>query len=285
MPNWNAFRTDRAISMSMARVLSVNRPPRTAARFPILMYHGINAELGSRHPYFETSTSPAAFRLQMTALAKNCYETLNLTAGIAALSCDGGTARKLVGITFDDGYADFYDTALPILVELGFKATVFIVTHFTGRERKIKDGKHYMTWREVRELPLHGVCIGSHTVTHGKLSTMTPAQVDNELRESKEVIEDKLGAPVESFAYPYAFPTQNRSFVQFLRERLQIRGYRNGVSTTIGTAKAGTDRYFLPRLPVNTFDDQAFLRAKIEGGYEWLRALQQAKKTMMTAFS
>lgn len=248
------------------------------------MYHGINGEVGSKHPYFETNTSPDRFRAQMTVLVRSGYAAVDLGEALKSIEAAGESASQAV-ITFDDGYADFYDSAFPILIENGLQATLFIVTSLTGGERIAKNGKQYMTWREVREVHARGIRIGSHTVTHGKLTTMTRAQVDGELRESKEVIEDKLGASVESFAYPYAFPAQDTSFVQFLRERLQTHGYRNGVSTTIGTAKAGADRYFLPRLPINTFDDQAFLRAKIEGGYEWLRALQQAKKTMMAAFS
>jgi peptidoglycan/xylan/chitin deacetylase (PgdA/CDA1 family) len=275
------FRFDRAVSVRLAHPISTRRKRTTAGRVPILMYHGINPEVGSQHPYFETNTSPAAFRAHMNILARNDYTTLDLEGALNAIQSAGDSNRKAV-ITFDDGYYDFYNTAFPILVENGFQATLFIVTSLTGAQRVSRNGKEYMTWGEVREVHARGIRIGSHTVGHGKLWNMTPTQIDDELRGSKEAIEDKLGTAVQSFAYPYAFPAQDKRFIQFLRDRLQRHGYGNGVSTTIGTAKGEVDRYFLPRLPVNTFDDETFFRAKLEGGYEWLRVFQQAKKALQT---
>ncbi len=275
-----SFRFDRAVSVGLAHPLSARRKKSTSGRVSILMYHGINPEVGKRHPYFETNTSPDAFRAQMNALAQSGYATLDLEAALSIIQSAGDGTRKVV-ITFDDGYRDFYDQAFPVLIDKGFQATLFIVTSLTGTQRVSRNGKEYMTWSEVREVHSRGIRIGSHTVGHGKLWNMTPTQVCSELRDSKAAIEDKLGAAVHSFAYPYAFPAQDKRFVQFLRDRLQRCGYTDGVSTTIGTAKAGTDRYFLPRLPMNTFDDETFFRAKLEGGYEWLRALQQAKKLLL----
>jgi peptidoglycan/xylan/chitin deacetylase (PgdA/CDA1 family) len=274
-----SFRLDRAVSVGLAHPLSTRRKRSTSGRVSILMYHGINTEVGQRHPYFETNTSPNAFRAQMNALAQSDYATLDLEGALSIIQSAGDGTRKAV-ITFDDGYRDFYDEAFPILIDKGFQATLFVVTSLTGTQRLSRNGKEYMTWSEVREAHSRGIRIGSHTVGHGKLWNMTPTEVCSELRDSKAAIEDKLGAPVESFAYPYAFPAQDKRFVQSVRESLQRYGYTNGVSTTIGTARQCSDRYFLPRLPVNTFDDETFFRAKLEGGYEWLRVFQQAKKTL-----
>jgi hypothetical protein len=80
------------------------------------------------------------------------------------------------------------------------------------------------------------------------------------------------------FSCPFAFPEHDRTFTQHLRECLQRHGYEAGVSTIIGTANARSDRYFLPRLPVNSFDDEDFLQAKLDNGYAWLHPLQYAKK-------
>ncbi len=248
------------------------------------MYHGINTETGNQHPYFETNTSPDAFRGHLNALAKDNYTTVDLDGALSAIQSAGDDTRKVV-ITFDDGYRNFYDKAFPLLIEKGFQATLFIVTGLTGTQRVSKNETEYMTWSEVREVHARGIRIGSHTVGHGKLWHMTPAQINEQLRTSKEAIEDNLGAPVTSFAYPYAFPAQDKRFVQLLRDCLQRHGYRNGVVTTIGTARKGVDCYFLPRLPMNTFDDETFFKAKIEGGYEWLRVFQQAKKALQAGLS
>jgi peptidoglycan/xylan/chitin deacetylase (PgdA/CDA1 family) len=277
-----SFRLDRAVSVGLIHPLSARRKKSIPGRVAILMYHGITPAVGRRHPYFETNTSPDAFRAQMNALAQGGYATLDLEGALSIIQSAGDGTRKVV-ITFDDGYRDFYDKAFPILIDQGFQATLFVVTGLTGAQRVSRNGKDYMTWGEVREVHSRGIRIGSHTVDHSKLWNMTSTQVCSELRDSKAAIEDKLGAPVESFAYPYAFPAQDKPFVQFLRDRLQEFGYTNGVSTTIGMAKAGSDRYFLPRLPINTFDDEAFFQAKLEGGYEWLRGLQQVKKRLLVS--
>lgn len=271
------LRFDRLASLCLARFRPIRRIQPAIGRFPVLMYHGINSSVGRRHPYFETNTSPAAFRNQMQILATDGYQTLSLD-GVIRDSSSCNVAKRPVVITFDDGYADFYDEALPTLVEYGFIATVYIITGSTDKQRVIKNGKQFMSWAEVRELPRYGIHVGSHTVSHGNLRGMSRSRVEDEVRRSKEMLEDKLGAPVESFAYPYAFPEHDKNYVQHIREYLQMCGYKHAVTTIVGTASVLTDRYCLPRLPISTFDDEAFLRAKLKGGYEWLHILQYARK-------
>jgi hypothetical protein len=85
---------------------------------------------------------------------------------------------------------------------------------------------------------------------------------------------------VQCFAYPYAFPESDRVFTDFLRDVLAREGFRYGVTTVLGTAKAGDDPLFLRRLPVNDHDNPRLLRAKLEGGYDWLHAFQYAAKRL-----
>ncbi|MDP9338881.1 MAG: hypothetical protein M3P45_08440, partial [Acidobacteriota bacterium] len=69
---------------------------------------------------------------------------------------------------------------------------------------------------------------------------------------------------------PFAFPEENKNFTQFLVDILENQGFENGVSTIIGRASKDNNHYYLPRLPVNSWDDATLLRAKLEGGYDWL---------------
>src|SRR5579863_7413326 len=104
---------------------------------------------------------------------------------------------------------------------------------------------------------------GSHNVTHPQLTQVGAAQARDEVRRSKETMEDRLGVAVTSFAYPYAFPETDGAFRRKLRGYLEEAGYESGVSTMIGTARGKSDRYFLERLPVNSFDGLELFGAKL----------------------
>ncbi|MGA2235107.1 MAG: polysaccharide deacetylase family protein [Terriglobales bacterium] len=243
------------------------------------MYHGISDTLEGKHPYFETNTAPRLFAEQMRFLHENGYRTTDLAKALETIKAGIQVERQVV-ITFDDGYRNFYTHAFAVLMRYGFSATVFVVTDITGEQRVCEEGKEYMTWGEMREVQAHGIHIGSHTVTHPKLQTMAPAQVKYEIERSKEIIEDKLGVPLQSFSYPYAFPELDKRVVALVREALESSGYQNGVSTIIGTAGRQHDKFFLPRLPVNSYDDLRFFRAKLEGGYDWLHTPQRLYKNL-----
>lgn len=273
------IRLDRALTMGfvhpVVRLLNGHR----RQGVPILMYHGIRHGTGTEHPYFETNTSPELFAQHMQSLRDSGYTTASLTDAVAAIAADGPGQRR-VAITFDDGYRNFYTHAFPILAEYGFKATMFIVSGFTGECPLRRDDKEYMTWDEVREIHSHGIEIGSHTVTHPELQRMSPEQVDYEIWQSKKAIEDELGHSIRSFSYPFSFPEQDSEFVGLLKGLLESHGYENGVSTIIGTAGRDHDWFFLPRLPVNSYDDVAFFQAKLQGGYDWLHLPQQIYKSL-----
>lgn len=272
-------RLDRALSVGLvhpiSRFLNLGRSP----RIPILMYHGISNSKGTKHPYFETNTSPQLFVEHMRFLKDNGYTTTDLAGALASLEAGDQDAKPLV-ITFDDAHRDFYTDAFPVLLKNGFCATVFVVTDFASQQRSHENGAEYMSWNEIRQVHARGFRIGSHTVTHPELQRLSAEQIVIELGRSKHVIEKNLGAPVQSFSYPYAFPEQDGNFVGLLKEILQACGYENGVSTIIGTVTLQHDRFFLPRLPINSYDDLEFFRTKLEGGYDWVRTPQCLYKNL-----
>jgi peptidoglycan/xylan/chitin deacetylase (PgdA/CDA1 family) len=246
---------------------------------PVLMYHSISddAEAGV-HPYYRTSTSPHQFASQMQYLSDNGYRTPSLSETIDQLKGRAVGDLKMVVITFDDGYSDFYREAFPVLTRFGLSATVYLPTSFIGDRPLQFKNRDCLTWAEVRELQKSGILFGSHTVTHPQLATLEATAVRGELANSKTAIEDKLGEAIDSFAYPYAFPEGDSSFVQMLRDALIESGYHNGVSTRIGTVRQQDDPYFLRRIPVNSLDDAALFEAKLHGNYDWLHKIQYASK-------
>src|SRR5258708_36220023 len=106
-----------------------------------------------------------------------------------------GLPSKPVILTFDDGYADFYTAALPILRAHDFRATAYVVSGFVG-------WPNYMTAAQVVEADRSGIEIGSHTVNHPNLTNMSSGSVRSQLVDSKRFLEDLLGHPVTSFCYP-----------------------------------------------------------------------------------
>jgi peptidoglycan/xylan/chitin deacetylase (PgdA/CDA1 family) len=186
-----------------------------------------------------------------------------------------------------------------VLQKHGFTAMVFLPTAFIGGSRSVQgsrfDGSgfkvschfafrnphcEFLTWNEVRELRRHGIHFGSHTVNHPKLVELDWPEITSEISNSKSNIEQRLGEPVTTFCYPFAFPQRNRPFVERFTALLRETGYRCCATTKLGRLKTGDDPYSLKRLPANSLDDAALFAAKLEGAYDWLAAPQSAVKTL-----
>jgi peptidoglycan/xylan/chitin deacetylase (PgdA/CDA1 family) len=160
-----------------------------------------------------------------------------------------------------------------------FGASVFLPTSFIGESTRQRfKGRECLTWPEVRDLGRRGVSFGSHTATHAVLHGLPWPQVRTELRHSREAMERATGVPVTTFAYPYAFPQQDRVFVARFCGELREQGYRACVTTVIGRHAPGDDPLRVKRLPVNEADDVRLFSAKLAGAYDWVGALQAAWK-------
>jgi peptidoglycan/xylan/chitin deacetylase (PgdA/CDA1 family) len=125
------------------------------------------------------------------------------------LAMKAGDIRGLVGLTFDDGYEDFLNTALPTLEKLGFSATVFVVTGMLGQENnwEHRGGPRVplklLQDNGVREISERGMEVGSHSMTHPRLSGLHPEMLIHEVRDSRQMLSEIVGMPVEGFCYPY----------------------------------------------------------------------------------
>jgi len=251
---------------------------KASSSVPILMYHSISDNLfGKSHPYYQINTSPKVFARQMRWLRQNGYRTMDIGDVWKAIAT-GADVSKTVVITFDDGYQDFYTCAADVMKQCEFTATIYLATDRIRDTPVRAEGVDYLTWREVRELHDAGIRFGSHTVTHPDLRSLGPEQIDYELGYSKEIIEQRLGTAIKSFAYPFAFPEEDKNFARFLADILENLGFETGVSTILGRANRSSNPFYLPRLPVNSWDDPPLLRAKLNGGYDWLHWPQLLNK-------
>src|SRR5205814_689506 len=139
-------------------------------------------------------------------------------------------------------------------------------------------GRTCLTWSDVRELDAAGIRFGSHSVNHPVLQSLPVPELKSELSISKASIEDALGHGITSFAYPYAFPQEDRSFTQTLANLLGESGYWTCVTTIVGLVRPGDDLLRLNRLPVNSCDDCELFLAKVRGCYDWVGPVQRVAR-------
>lgn len=223
------------------------------ASVPILMYHYVRPEPGANDPIGQDlSVSPEHFAEQMAWLAAQGYTTLTISELEAARQGEIGLPPKPVVLTFDDGYRDFYTAAFPLLKRYGFKATVFVVTGFVDQPR-------YVTWDMLGEMDRSGLVeIGSHTVSHVELPSLSDAQATRELTESKQALERHLGHPVPSFCYPSGRVNDHTVAL------VKAAGYDIAVTTQFGWSKATQDSLLLPRVRIHGSETLAQFQAALK---------------------
>lgn len=273
------MRFDRAITLGLGGLFSkLSRPKHRPVA--ILMYHAVSGEREHNgNAYFNTAVSPQRFEEHLRILSGPLFRVAPL-GSIRNADPAHDDGRLNVIITFDDAFLSVATEAFPLLQRYGFPATVYYPTAFIGTGKLLLPNRPHMSWNDAKHLAENGIAPGTHTVTHQNLRALTFAQIDEELGMSKKTIEQNTGIEVLDFSCPFSFPEEDAPRVLELRASLVRHGYRTGVTTRIGRADAGDDPFILRRLPVNNDDDEALFRAKLEGAYDWLAALQLAKKKL-----
>ncbi len=224
----------------------------------ILTYHSI----GQRA--HEMNVTPQAFLAQMAWLAEHA-EVITLQ--------DAADGRPGVALTFDDGFRDNLVNAVPVLQRFGFPATVFMVAGQAGSTLDFEEDPvagALMTWEELRELETFGVEVGSHGMTHRRLSSLTEDVQHWEITESKAIIERHLGHPIRSFAYPYG---SMLDYSETTFALVRQAGYRYAVSNRYGPVPPGMFPWALYRIWIDATDTPASFRAKVDGRLDLLKVL------------
>lgn len=221
-----------------------------------LTYHGVaDVRLGADPDGM--FVRPDDLRAQIGTLQGWGYELV--TFGELARRARDGTADGHAALTFDDGFDDNLHTLVPILDEFGATATVFVVSGWLGRSLPHAPASRVLTADEVRELHGHGVEIGGHTASHPDLTTLTFEQAVRELRQARETLEEILGAPVTSTAYPWG-----RAKAETLRAAEQA-GYR--AAGRVHGEGSWDEPFNLPRQDMNNWSSLRGLRLKRDDRY------------------
>jgi len=209
-------------------------------KIPILMYHSIS----DSHDYQELPCAcrPIGYRIgagvfedHLAVLKQDGWSTISLEELVSG----NNLPQKAAVITFDDGYADNYHTALPLLLRYGFKATFFISVAFLG-----KSGM--MGGTELGELLKAGMEIGSHGMGHDLLTGFSESDLSRELKESKLFLSERFSITPGFFSIP-------RGYLPRALPRLaRAAGYRGICTSSPGFNIDPIDPFALKRFPVRS---------------------------------
>jgi len=189
------------------------------------------------------------------------FTVLGLAEALRRLK-EGLLPPKTIVLTFDDGYADFYHLVAPVLKQNGFGATVFVVTGFLGdRARWLKgDNRAHpplLTEAQLLELNREGFEIGSHGVTHRRMSQLSESELQEELLKSRQTLEGILHEDRLLFCYPYG------DYNKKVRDATEKAGYIGAVTCDRGRTTHKTDPFRLPRVAVSFGDTMVGLLWKM----------------------
>jgi peptidoglycan/xylan/chitin deacetylase (PgdA/CDA1 family) len=242
-----------ALTALLTGEIAASAPVRPVLSVPILMYHRIDVLKPSLPPMTRRLTvDPNVFRQQMRWLVRNGYRSVTQAQLQSGIRGRGTLPKKPVMITFDDGYADVYTRASPILTRLGLHATAYLIT-----SRISGPDPSFLTWQQVRGLERRGIQIGSHTETHAALPSLSSTALLEELRGGRRALQRVLHHPVPWLAYPYG------AYDERVVDLARASGYTLGVTTVGGTCQTPTRPLELRRLEVLDTTSIAGLRTML----------------------
>jgi peptidoglycan/xylan/chitin deacetylase (PgdA/CDA1 family) len=234
----------------------------------VLCYHSI-------HPTSPIScASPELFEehLQWLSSECECIPFSQIPERMAAPSHE----KPTVAVTFDDGYVDNHELALPLLVKWRIPATFFVTAGFVERDPAVMERFRFLlrcsdddfqplTWSQVREMRDAGMEVGAHTYRHPNLALLTSGQIRSELQRSMQVIGERLGHEVKTMAYPFGKPRRHVTHdVVSVTEEL---GFRAAASILHRGVRGGDHPLQLPRFSI-LHDPINMLRARVRGSFD-----------------
>lgn len=226
----------------------------------ILIYHRVG------HGGGEIELAPETFERQLQVLSER--------ERVLPMECAVSDAEGGVVVTFDDGYRDFYDVALPLLLRYRVPACLYLTTGLVHGQNGLDSPLPRLTWSQAQEAVSTGlVTVGAHTHRHRDLSRADESDAEDEMRRSKELIEDRLGVACRHFAYPFATGSP-------AAERVARRLFATAALYAWRTNRRGRiDGHRLGRTPVLASDGNLFFRAKtlglLDGEALFYRALRR----------
>ncbi len=246
----------------------------------ILTYHSID-DSGS-----VVSIAPQTFAEQMKTLADVGFRGISLREALAFREANGHWPEHCAVLTFDDGFANFYEAAMPEIAQHNFSATVFVISGHVGGQNNWDEppaglgSQQMMNWRQIQGLAEQGIEIGAHTKTHPDLRQLPESEVKNEIAGCCAEISERIGQAVENFAYPYGY--LNRQAEDVVR-----RTVRSACTTELRRTN-NDPLHLLPRVDMYYLQSPPQLRSLVTGkldGYLTVRRWGRTVRQVLSAQS
>lgn len=215
---------------------------------PVLIYHSIDTPDSNSIPL-------GLFKQHMQFFKENGYRVILINKLIEIIKEREKTMLPAVCFTFDDGYADTFNLAYPVLREYGFPAAIFVVVN------KINQ-RGYLNFEQMNKMVAEGlITIGSHTMNHTSLLHLNDKELFYEITESKNVLEDNLKCKIDLFSYPWG------GFSKHIQIIVRQSGYKAAFSTNsrIDRDPKDKDLYALRRITMSAQDSPLRFLAKVSG--------------------
>lgn len=247
---------------------------RPSRRVVGLCYHSV-------HPNKSlASATPQLFEEHLRWLSEHC-ECVSFSNILAKRLPESN--RPIVSVTFDDGYADNHEHALPLLKKWSVPATFFVTVGLLEQDdatvqRLMQlrqtgfDEIRPLSWQQVEELLQEGMEIGSHTYSHPNLARLDPPNLQLELRRPKERLEERLGSEIMTMAYPFGKP--GRHVNELVMEMVEEAGYEKAAAILFRGVRESDSRFVLPRF-FATRNSLKTLKAKVEGDWDLMGRVQE----------
>jgi peptidoglycan/xylan/chitin deacetylase (PgdA/CDA1 family) len=250
-------------------------PHEPGRRVVVLCYHSVHPSL----PY--SSAAPNLFAEHLAWLVENC-RCVPFSEVLAARDSPG-TGQPVVAITFDDGYADNHEFALPLLVEHGIEATFFLTAGFVDRDRSTLERFRFLrevddemiqplTWGQVAEMLHAGMHVGAHSYHHPNLARLAERELAYEVTHSKRIIEDRIGREISTMAYPFGRPKVHVS--PPVLEAVRRAGFGFAGTTVTRGLMARDQPLAIPRF-IATQNPVEVLREKVLGSWDLVGTLRE----------
>ncbi|MCE1252867.1 MAG: polysaccharide deacetylase family protein [Anaerolineae bacterium] len=199
---------------------------------PILLYHHVSEDNSDNIRYTITT---GQFKEQLDTLKNLGYTSIPLSRLIDVIHNGGSLPLRPVVITFDDGAIDGYEVAYPMMKSMGMSGVMYLVANRL-------EAKGFISAAQMQEMAADGWEVGSHSMTHVSLSNAP--SLSYEMLESRNLLEEKLGLPVQSIAYPFGVADE------FIKRKAKSYGYEAAMGLGRSYEQSKDSLFFLSRIEI-----------------------------------